>query len=80
MYVKLEDYKTGWYGITISMRRNEIDTLIGQLRKLQMEENQHFHLSSNYKGNTGVGDIEFNIQEGGKENMSISGFAISPNR
>ncbi len=80
MYVEIEDFKTGWYGINISIRKNEIDILIDQLNQLKKDKQQHFHISSDYEGESGVGDIEFNIQENGTDNMSISGFAISPNR
>jgi len=80
MYVEIEDFKTGWYGINISIRKNEIDILIDQLNQLKKDKQQHFHISNDYEGEGGVGDIEFNIQDDGIDNMSVSGFAISPNR
>lgn len=80
MYVEIDDFETGWYGMRISVRKNEIDILIEQLRQLKKDENKHFHISSDYEGEGGVGDIEFSVQGEEKDNMSISGFAISPNR
>ena len=80
MFVELEDFKTGWYGINISLRNDEIDVIIERLIKLKKDSNQHFHISSDYEGDGGVGDIEINVKENGQDNMSIIGFAISPNR
>jgi len=80
MYVELEDFKTGWYGISISLRKNEIDVLIENLEQLKRDEDQHFHISSDYKGEGGVGDIEFSIHKEGADNMQFWGMAISPNR
>lgn len=80
MYVELEDFKTGWYGISISIRKNEIDVLIEKLEQLKNLEDQHFHIRSDFKGEGGVADIEFGTQEEGADNMHVLGFAISPNR
>lgn len=80
MLVEIENFNTGWYGINISIRKNEIDVLIKQLKKLKDSEEQHFHISSDYEGEFGVGDIEFNLLEDGIDNMSITDFAISPNK
>ncbi len=80
MYAELEDFKTGWYGIRISIREKEIDILIEQLKKLKREKNQHFHLSSTFEGESGVGDIEFSMQEDGQDNMYVTEFAKQPNR
>ena len=80
MHVKLEDFKTGWYGINISIRECEIDIFIEQLRMLKANKDQHFHIASNFEGESGVGDIEFNIQEDNVDNMYITDFAIPPNR
>ena len=80
MFVETEDYKTGWFGINISIRRHEKDVLIERLKQLKNNENQHFHLTSDFTDDGGVGDIGFNISDEGKDNMTISGFAIPPNR
>ena len=80
MHVEIEDFKTGWYGIGIGIRENEIDILIEQLKKMKQEKTQHFHLSSEFEGDGGIGDIEFYLQKEGKDNMQISGFEIPPTR
>jgi len=80
MYVELDDFKTGWYGLNISLRSDEIDVIIEHLINLKKDNSQHFHISSDYEGDGGVGDIEINVKENGQDNMSIVGFAIPPNR
>lgn len=80
MFVTIENYKTGWYGISIGIGPNEIDLLINQLTRLKKDPDQHFHITSNYEEEGGIGDIEFYIQDEEKSNMAITGTAISPNR
>lgn len=80
MYVELEDFKTGWYGIGIGLREKEIDILIEQLIRLKADKKQHFHISSEFEGDGGVGDMEFYIHEDEKDNMYITDFAISINK
>ena len=81
MYVELEDFKTGFYGISINIKPEEIDVFIKQLMHLKENRDQHFHISSDYNGDGGVGDIEINIQEKDQpNNMTISGFPTSPTR
>ena len=80
MYIETVDYKTGWSGIKINIRKHEIDTLIEQLRQLRNNDKNHFHLMNDFTGKMGVGDIEFNMSEEGKDNMTISGLPIPPNR
>jgi len=79
MHTKLNDWKNGWCGIELSLRPHEIDRLIAQLESIKEDPDQHFHLSSDYKGAGGVGDIEISIQ--GPEtasNMQVGSLAISP--
>jgi hypothetical protein len=73
-------YKTGWYGISISLGLDEIDTLIELLNGLKEDNEQHFHLSSDFSGEGGVGDIEINVKGETHDNMSFIGFPIHPNR
>jgi hypothetical protein len=80
MFVTIESYKTGWYEISIGIGPNEIDLLIKQLTQLKKDPDQHFHITSDYEGESGIGDIEFYIQDDRKSNMAITGAAISPNR
>lgn len=71
MHVELDDFNTGWYGVAISLRNEEIDILIERLNRLKQDSTQHFHLSSDYEGDGGVGDIEFSVQIDETDNMSI---------
>lgn len=80
MNVNLEDFKTGWFQVSIGVRKNEIPILIKLLTALQ-EDEHHFHLINNYEAENGIENIEFYIQEEQEsDNMLISGPAISPNR
>ena len=71
MIVDLEDFKTGWYGITIGLNSDEISRLINRLNDLKEHKN-HFHFRSDVKGKGGVADIEFYVcDETKKANMKL---------
>jgi hypothetical protein len=77
MNVELEDWKNGWSGISIGIAKEEIERLIELLQMLKTDPEQHFHISSDYKGNGGVGDIEIYVKTSEqKHNMSLSGQAL----
>ena len=79
MYVDIEDWKNGWYGIGIGLGSNEIDSLIELLQMIKDDPEQHFHISSEYEGEGGVGDIEIYIKEEKQNNnMSLLGKALGP--
>ena len=81
MHVKTEQWKSGWFGVELGLSSEEIDRLIELLQMLKKEPDQHFHISSDYKGSTGIGDIMFYLQPANEaNNMLISGKAIAPNR
>ena len=61
MQADIEDFKTGWYGLTLGVKPEEIDNLIVALQDLKASKS-HFHFRSNYEGTGGVGDIEFYYQ------------------
>ncbi len=62
MKVQIEDFQTGWYGLSIGVKKGDIKALITALK--QLEENQgHFHLTSDMVGDGGVADIEIFLQE-----------------
>ena len=72
MRAEIEDFKTGWYGITLGVNKKEIDRLIKLLTHIKNDTDQHFHISSDYEGNGGIGDIEIYIQnEDDPDNMKI---------
>jgi hypothetical protein len=62
MHTKLDDWKNGWFGIELGIRPEEIASLIESLRMLQRDHDQHFHISSDGKGSSGVGDIMVYVQ------------------
>lgn len=71
MRVEIEDFKTGWYGIAIGMDNDQIEKMIGALKRLQKTK-EHFHFRSDFKGERGVADIEFYLMKNGsKSNMEI---------
>ena len=79
MHVVNEDWKNGWSGIRIGIDLNEIDRLIESLNSIKNDPDQHFHISSDYKGTGGVGDIEISLRNPKQpHNMTLSGRALSP--
>lgn len=60
----IEDFKTGWYGVSLQLRPEDIDLLINYLQKLRRDADYHFHLFRNTDGGTGTGiaDIEISAQ------------------
>lgn len=80
MNIQIEDFKTGWYGISIGIKPAEIAQLINQLTLLGNSPQQHFHIASKFEGVGGIADVEFYVQEDESDNMLITGIAIDPNR
>jgi len=79
MHADIEDWENGWYGIGIGLEPEEIDTLIDLLNIIKNDHEQHFHLSSEYEGEGGVGDIEIYVKDQKKKNnMSLLGKALGP--
>ena len=79
MHVKIEDWENGWSGISVGIDPDEIDRFIELLKMIKEDREQHFHLSSDYKGTGGIGDIEISIRSESEEhNMSLSGRALAP--
>ena len=63
MQSKLNDWKNGWFGLELILQPEEVDQLIAKLNMLKEDPNQHFHLSSDYKAASGLGDIEISVAE-----------------
>jgi hypothetical protein len=82
VHAELEDFKTGWYGVAIYLREEEIDVLIERLAELKESKDQHFHIAiaGDSEGKGGIADIEFNVQNSEQDDMHITGFAIPPTR
>ncbi|MCM8813162.1 MAG: hypothetical protein NC924_04410 [Candidatus Omnitrophica bacterium] len=77
MRIKLEDFKTGWYGLSIGLKKADIEKLISMLSLLLEKKDQHFHLvSADPQQNSGVYDIEiYYDNDNSPDTMSISSVA-----
>ena len=79
MNAKLDDWENGWFGIELGLDLNEIDSLIALLQMIKNDPEQHFHISSEYKGEGGIGDIEVYVKEEKAENnLNLFGKALAP--
>ena len=79
MKITSEDWKNGWHGIEVGLSATEIDALIENLEMLKRDTEQHFHISSDYKGEGGIGDITIYVKNSSEaDNASMSGRAIAP--
>ncbi len=81
MRIELEDFGTGWYQLHVALKEQDIDSLVAQLLMLKDNKDQHFHASSDYEGEGGIGDIEFYVQSADEQdNLMITGPSVSPTR
>ncbi len=72
MQTSIEDFKTGWYSITLGVKRSELDKFICALAHLRDENASHFHARSTFAGIGGIGDIEFYLlPEGQRDDMTF---------
>ncbi len=80
MHTKLEDWKNGWFGVELGICADEIDSIIDRLKMLKSDHEQHFHISSDYKGSGGIGDITVYVQLADRvSNMEkVSSRALAP--
>jgi hypothetical protein len=79
MRTKLDDWKNGWFGVDLAIAKEEIEPLIELLKMLKDDPDQHFHLSSDYKGSGGVGSITVYLQSPAEVgNMESVGKALAP--
>ena len=76
---EIENWNNGWYGVSLGLSIAEIDRLIELLTNIRNDPEQHFHISSDYVGSGGLGDIEVSIAEASSiSNMSVSSLALAP--
>ncbi|MGO4223650.1 hypothetical protein AB4Y64_17585 [Lysobacter sp. TAF61] len=76
---KIENWNNGWYGVSLGLSVAEIDRLIVLLTNLRGDPEQHFHITSDYSGAGGLGDIEVYVAEADVQcNMRMSGLARAP--
>ena len=79
MRVDIEDWKNGWLGIDIGIRQDEINRLIDLLRVLERKPDQHFHISSDYEGTGGIGNIRVSVLPTDVDsNMHLTSRAYAP--
>jgi hypothetical protein len=68
---KLDNFKTGWVGLSIGIKNSEIDDLIHSLQALK-QSRSHFHLRSSFDGSSGIADIEFfSLDENESDNLIL---------
>jgi len=78
MHSKLQDWKNGWFGVELGLKKEEIPRVIALLQMIEEDSDQHFHLSSDYKGSGGLGDIMIYVQPPeGISNMESIGKALA---
>jgi len=70
MNVVIEDFKTGWFGLSIGLKPKEIDFMIESLQHIKAHPEHHFHAHSEFKGDGGVADMQIClVADDFKENM-----------
>ncbi|GAA5001343.1 hypothetical protein FNZ56_09935 [Pseudoluteimonas lycopersici] len=79
MLGEIESWDNGWHGVSLGMSTQEIDQLIALLLRIRDDPNQHFHISGDYSGSGGIGDIEFYVSNADTNgNLHLSGLALPP--
>jgi len=79
MIAELEKWKEGWQGLSIGLRNDEIDQLISLLNEIRRDNDQHFHISSDCKGEPGIGGVEIYVKTNTQEdNMYLTSLAKAP--
>ncbi len=59
----LHNYGTGWVGVSLALKSEEIDELCRRLRQLQNGEVGHFHLRcDDLEGQEGLADVSISTQ------------------
>jgi hypothetical protein len=75
MHAELDNFGTGWYGVMLGLKEDEIDHLIAALNELKREKT-HFHFRSEFKGDGGIGDVEiYYLRDEQLDNMELEASA-----
>jgi hypothetical protein len=78
MKAGLEQWDEGWQGISLGLSNDEIDHLILLLKQIKADNDQHFHISSDFKGAPSLGGIEIYVNDQSQDdNMYFSSLAKS---
>ena len=79
MIAELEKWKEGWQGLSLGLSNDEIDHLISLLNKIRNNNDQHFHISSDCKGEPSLGGVEIYVKTDTQEdNMYFTSLAKAP--
>ena len=73
MNVTLENFDSGWVGLSIALGRSEIDVLIQRLNDLKSDKLGHFHFRcDDFSAAEGVADIEITTKcDGDVDSLKI---------
>ena len=75
MNVQLHNPGTGWIGLSIAMKSDEIDVLIRRLTEVKAGSCDHFHFrTDDFSADEGTADVEWRLLDDDDEepdNMSI---------
>ena len=74
MKADIEDFKTGWFGVSLQLRDSDIDELMIYLNRLKADGSYHFHLFKNEESTKcpGIADFEISFQsEDEADNLAI---------
>ena len=62
MRCEIEDFKTGWFGLQLAFRPEEIDKLIANLQELKAGGLGHFHFRrDDWDDVPGAADVEISL-------------------
>jgi hypothetical protein len=79
MHAEIHDWKNGWFGVQLAASPQEIEQLISHLQALLADNDQHFHIGSDYKTESGLGDIEISVKSPSEpDNLFLSSLAMRP--
>ena len=62
MRASIEDWNNGWVEVEVSLTLQDIDRLIALLKMIKADPDQHFHATSDFVGEGGVGKMTFDVQ------------------
>lgn len=73
MKITIDDFKTGWVGLSLAFRPQEIDLFIERLAALRSGNAGHFHChATDFEGENGVADVEVSLMgEQEVDNLAI---------
>jgi hypothetical protein len=70
MTLEIDDFETGWFGITMGLTDSDIDSLIMRLSDLK-DSRGHMHLRGDMRGSGGIADVELFWSDGSIQNNAV---------